>query len=325
MPTPRCDSVSGQVYGRERRLRQHLRILHGSALLLLVGLLFGLSVPLSKAAVSASSHPLGLTLWVNLLAASLCFATMLLRGQRPRLRRGDLSFILLWGLFGSALGEVLIFLVVEQLPAATVSIIVVCEGFLVFLVAGVLGQESPTWRRLAGLTVGAVGMLVLVRATEGEVDLQSSLFWLLLALGIPVAYAIEDLLLGCRWPTGLDRLMAIGMASSAGAAMLLPVTWWAGDFAALSLRPGLLEAVLGVLAIISVCGSILLVRLAQGMGAVFSSQAGYVITLAGVMWSMLLLDEQPSNTTWLALVLVLVALLLVEPKREAEGMPYRME
>jgi drug/metabolite transporter (DMT)-like permease len=61
------------------------------------------------------------------------------------------------------------------------------------------------------------------------------------------------------------------------------------------------------------------VHLIRTAGAVFSSQSSFVITFAGIAWSIILLGERLPSVAWFALVLLVIGLLLVGPKDEAEA------
>ena len=52
-------------------------------------------------------------------------------------------------------------------------------------------------------------------------------------------------------------------------------------------------------------------------GAVFSAQIAYVVTPAGILLSMLFLRERNSAYIWLALVVLLVGLFLVQPRQKS--------
>ena len=52
-------------------------------------------------------------------------------------------------------------------------------------------------------------------------------------------------------------------------------------------------------------------------GPVFASQTAYVITLAGVAWGMILLEESHSLYIWSALLLTLAGIALVRPQQPA--------
>jgi len=49
-------------------------------------------------------------------------------------------------------------------------------------------------------------------------------------------------------------------------------------------------------------------------GAVFAAQTAYFVTGSGVFWAMLLLGERFSQWIWLALVVMLAGLALVQPR-----------
>ena len=57
------------------------------------------------------------------------------------------------------------------------------------------------------------------------------------------------------------------------------------------------------------------VGLAARAGSVFASQTSYIVTAAGLCWSMLLLGEQFSHWVWLALAVMLTGLTLVRPRQ----------
>jgi drug/metabolite transporter (DMT)-like permease len=53
-------------------------------------------------------------------------------------------------------------------------------------------------------------------------------------------------------------------------------------------------------------------------GPLFASQVGYVVTLAGVFWGMLLFGESHSAWVWVSLVTMLAGLALVTPRKIGE-------
>ena len=83
-----------------------------------------------------------------------------------------------------------------------------------------------------------------------------------------------------------------------------------------------------LIAAISAFSTILLVYTIRTTGAVFASQAGYSMTAAGILWSVVLLDETMTIWVWAALACLISGLALVMPKqqdyddeRAAEGIP----
>ena len=86
-----------------------------------------------------------------------------------------------------------------------------------------------------------------------------------------------------------------------------------------------LKLVLVLLAAKTLIGTALTVLLLKTSGAVFGSQAGYVVTFSGIAWSLGLLDETLPLMAWVALGMMLVGLILVEPKDEVEARPERVD
>ena len=50
-------------------------------------------------------------------------------------------------------------------------------------------------------------------------------------------------------------------------------------------------------------------------GPIFGSQVSYLITLFGMGWGMILFDERHSGYVWGALVLTIIGLALVQPRK----------
>ena len=51
-------------------------------------------------------------------------------------------------------------------------------------------------------------------------------------------------------------------------------------------------------------------------GAVFASMSGYVVTLSGVLWGIVIFNESHSTLIWIALLLMLLGMGLVTPRKE---------
>ena len=287
--------------------------LNGCLLLFVIGALFGLSVPLSRLASDIEAHPVGLALWVNILVGIMCLSITLCRRRLPVIHGRLLRFVLLWGLLGVVGGDVLLFWIVPHLPASTVSIILVCEGFIVYGCLLIRGRAQSGRKNLTGLAIGMLGILMLIGYGE-SLAAAGDPIWILLALSVPAVYAAEDLLICGSMPEGADFLALTGYSAFAGSLMLLPIAWYLDDFIALHWIPSQLEIAIVCIAASSALGTFLMVQLMVGMGAVYGSQTGYTITFAGIAWSIVLLGEHLTVGMLLALSLLFVGLLFVEPQ-----------
>ena len=98
---------------------------------------------------------------------------------------------------------------------------------------------------------------------------------------------------------------------------LLPITILTDSFFSPSFPPQNVDyAVIG-LGLISVVAYTMFVLSVTLFGSVFSSQVGYVVTLAGVFWGMLIFGEKPSIWIWLSLCAMIIGLALGTPRKSA--------
>jgi drug/metabolite transporter (DMT)-like permease len=316
-------AMAQQVYERERQLRQYVRTFRGGLLLLACGALWGLMVPLSKMAASIVTHPIGLALLVDVLGAAFCIGYSAKRKTLPRLSAltrkhwayiGGLAFI------SAVINQVLVYWMASKLPAFIISIVIVLEGFAVFLFAAVMRIESPRVKRFLGLALGlaGVGVIVVYGETGGG---EGHWLWMALALLIPATYAAEDLYISEKKPSDVDNVAVYGLSLAVACLMLLPLAVGLNDFIPLQLLTGKLGIVVSLIAAASTLAMILFIYLIATTGAVFASQSAYATTTAGIGWSIVLLGEYIPLWTWGALGLIIVGLIMVEPKQEAEEEP----
>ena len=202
-------SMAEEIYERERRLRRNVRTARGSLLVLAVGASWGILAPLSRMASGLESDPLGLAVWVNLIGAVICLGVAAARNRLPKLTWPVLRFSLFGGILTGVLEKLLLFWVTGHVQATTVSLMVTLEGFMVFAVAAAMGLEKASLRRLGGLLLGLVGAVLVILTRESLVG-GDGLFWLLMALGLPLLFTVEDIL-AVRRPEGMDATAATGL------------------------------------------------------------------------------------------------------------------
>ena len=92
----------------------------------------GLTPALSRLAANAGSNPLGMAVWVNSIAAILCLSYAFYRGKLPRLGMREIFFFLSWAIIAGIVQRLVTFWVTEHVEAATLSLIVTLQGFMVF-------------------------------------------------------------------------------------------------------------------------------------------------------------------------------------------------
>ena len=245
----------------------------------------------------------------------------MIRGRMPKLDRRLISVFLLWALFTAVMGEAIVFWVAQHLQASYIALILVCEAFLVFGFASIIRIEKATFRRLLGFVIGLTGVCLVVLATQSTGTI-SGWHWAIVAMLAPLGYALRAILLTLKLPDDIDMVAATGWSAVASVALLLPIVYLRGEFISLNFDikdgGGILVLVIFLYGIVSATGVSLRVHLIRTAGAVFSSQSSFAITFAGIAWSIILLGESLPRQAWIAVLLLVVGLLLVGPKEEAE-------
>lgn len=313
--------MAEHVYARERKLQRNLRTVKGMALLLGAGIAGGLGVPLSILLYDAVPMPVGTVFWVSLLAGLACLVPALARGRVGRLCAGSLKFLLGWAAL-NALSTLMLFEAAGHVTGIVLSIILALQGFTVFLLAAVLRIERPSLRRFIGLCVGLAGMLVLMLAHD-RIEGVSTWVWIVVALGIPVIDGLMDILVDRKHPPTLDPMAGVGIMLLASAALILPFAIAGGQLYGPTADLGPAAGLIVLEAARTAVQFLLFVHLIAVAGAVFGSQSAYVSTVAGVGWSILILNETLGFVTMGTLALIVVGLAIVGPKREPEDMAVR--
>lgn len=308
--------LAEEVYDRERRFDLTVRTLRGTLLVLAAGSIFGIAPALGRLASGISVPPLGLVFWANLLAACLCILFSVARVGIPRLRIGDIRFLLLWAVVLGGLYQVLTVLVSAHVEATMIALIGSSRGFMVFLLAALFGLEAPSLRRFLGLGLGfgAIALVLLVQGISGD---GGALLWLAAALVLPFLLSLHTLLMSLR-PKNLDGAMTVGIMMALSTALIAPFAFAQDALFLPSPTLGQREVIIVALGVSSAFALVLALELVSTAGSVFAGQMAYSQTLAGIIWAMIFLGENLSAFAWGSLALVILGFWLVEPKRVGE-------
>ncbi|MCB2129801.1 MAG: response regulator [Rhodobacteraceae bacterium] len=307
--------MAGEVYRREQNLRMQISLLKGGMLLMLLGASWGLIPSLSRIIMVDGLNPLGVAFWTLGLSATLMIGASVLTGRYPSRGAEEVKRYLILGLVGGVLPQIFLFWVAASVPAMIIAIILAAESFIVFVLAASMGLEAPSLKRFVGLSLG-LGCVVLIMVPGSEVTGVDNWVWILVALAVPFCYAIEDIVIAALPERDVDILGAATGITIAAALILAPVTLATGSFISVD------EALAGygwaflMIAGLSAFATVLLVYTIRTTGAVFASQAGYAMTAGGILWSVLLLDEQMTLWIWAALACLISGLVLVMPKQD---------
>ncbi|MEO0329586.1 MAG: DMT family transporter [Pseudomonadota bacterium] len=281
--------------------------------MLIVGTLWGATIPLSKTAVSTGHQPLGLITWQLLIGVVLLGSYLLMRGWRPVFSRKHLIFYLVIAILGTIIPNGFSYYAASHLPAGVMSIAIATVPMFTLMMALVFRLENFDLWRVLGIGIGFTAM-AMIAAPETSLPEPEKAIFVLFALIAPICYGGEANFIAVNTPDRTDAVSTLFMASCIGFVLVLPMSIVSGQW--LNPMPpwGVPELALisaSVIHAITYVGYIWLVGFG---GPVFSVQVAYPVTLSGVFLSIVFLGEGYSGWIWAALVLIIIGLLLVQPK-----------
>ncbi len=281
-----------------------------------MGTAWGLSFSLGKLAVEHGAKPFGISQFQMMFSGIILLIITLARRKPLRDMRGKLGFIFIVALLGAAIPNVLFYHAAPHVPAGVLSITVALIPLMTYGFSIPLKRERFSVIRVVGLVFGVIA-ICFIALPENSLPDRAALPWILLACISALCYAIENIILGFKSAITVGPIrLAMGMNLMAAAA-LLPFAFMTDSIFVPSFPPQTVDfAVLG-LGLITVVAYTMFVMSVAMFGSVFASQVGYLVTLAGVFWGILIFDESHSLWIWLSLATMIIGLALVTPRKTA--------
>ena len=286
------------------------------AVLLMLGLGWGLTQPLGKIATSSGHLPFGLIFWQLVVCVLVLGVITLPRGKGLVFTRASLRFYLVVAALGTLIPNATFYLSIARLPSGVMSMLISAVPMIAFPIALMLGMERFGWARLVGLLLG-LAAVAMIAAPGAVLPDPAMVAFLPIALIGPLCYALEGLYVARFGTAGMDPVQAMFGASVTGMVLCLPVALMTGQFFDPLAGFGRAEAALIGSSAIHALVYAAYVWLAFRAGAVFASQCSYIVTGAGIFWAMVLLGERFPPSLWLSLVLLLSGVALVSPRGRA--------
>lgn len=282
-------------------------------LLVLMGLAWGLSFSLARIAAVGGVHPFGISFWESALAGGLLTILVIATGFRYGRTKQTLLLYVATGLLGMIIPSVGFFYAAAHISAGLLSISAAAVPILTFLASAVIGIEKFERRRVAGLILGALSIILLVAPTESLPDPQQ-LPWVLVAFASSAAYAALSITLALWKPAGGGTLASTGGMFCAAGLMMAPLAAATSSLGVFQTPWTEVSLSLLGLGILNAFAYAAFFRLVEQAGPVFTSQTGNLVTLFGVGWGILIFGDRHSTWVWLSLVTMMIALALVRPK-----------
>ena len=229
--------------------------------------------------------------------------TILWRKRPPRERRLWLALLAI-GLVGNALPFAMINAGQQFIDTSLSAILITTVPLFTLGLAHFFSDDKFTWRKLTGVALGFVGVLILIgpAALKG---LDSALTGQLLVIAGAACFAIS-LIITRRAMGSVDPAVSAGWSLAMASALLLPVSFAIGDPLASTITPVSGFALLALSLFSTAANILILFVLIKRTGPNFVAMNNYISPLVGVTWGAIFLAEP---VTWPKIGATLVILI----------------
>jgi drug/metabolite transporter (DMT)-like permease len=294
------------------------QLLGYSFVLMLLGAGWSFTQPMAKIAVSEGYQHFGLIFWQAALGAGLLAVVSLMRGKGLPIGKTHLRVYLIIAIIGTVIPNSASYQAAIHLPSGILSILISMVPIFAFPMALMLGTDQFELRRLGGLVLGFLGVLMIIVPSASLPETVAT-FWVLIALIAAACYAFEGNFVA-KWGTaGLDPIQVLFGASLVGMILSLPLALLSGQWINPLPPYGAPDYAHIASSLIHVIVYASYVWLVGRTGPVFAVQVSYLVTVFGVFWARLILSETYAPQVWIALLIMLGGMYLVQPRQPAKG------
>lgn len=279
-------------------------------LLILGGVAYGGIFSANKLAAGVSFPAFAYTFWVALLAGAALLIVGALTGNLPGASRAHLAQYARLAVLALILPVLTTALAARALPAGVITLVLTLVPGLTFAMSFAARLERFDGLSLAGLALGAGGVLLIV-LPEQSLPEAGAWVWMLVALVAALAAAGSNVVATAyRPPRSSSLALACGILLAAAAGMLPVMLVTDGPYLLTEAGwPGI--AGVAWTAAIHCVTFYCFQEVTRRAGAVFFAQFNYLVVAAGLFWALLLFDERLGAWVWGALACMVAGLWLV--------------
>ncbi len=276
-----------------------------------MGLSWGLHFVMIKIA-SCQCSPLFL-LFPTFAGISTVFLLLnKLEGKKLTINRGVIKFLVIAGLLGYFFPIYTELLAAAHIDAGLLTLLVTMTPLITIFVAGISKTERIHLRQIIASGLGTIGLLLLFIPTAA-MPAESMRLWALVALFVPISYAVYNVYVAKYWPSSLTPLQLATGESIASTIIALP-------FFLLDLTEAQVTSAYENWDLI--CAVVLVTavevwaffELIKRAGPIYVSFSSFVTLLSGYFWGWLLLDEQITSWMFFSSIFLLLSFIVLHVK-----------
>lgn len=273
----------------------------------IVALVWGCNWPILKMGV-AEVAPLSFRALTLPFAAIGLLAIARVAGDSIRIPRPMWGKVALLALFNITVWNGLLLFGVRQLPAGRSSILAFTMPVWSVLISLALLHEPLSRRKVAGLALGMLGMGLLLH--DDIRNLERAPVAALLIIGASMSWALGIVLVR-KWKLPLSQTVVSGWMMLLGWVPLAILAPWFAPVLPSGLSARGWFAILYNIFLAGTLAHWAFFTLARTLPVAVSSMSSLPVPIVGVFAGMLLLGERPGPPEWLALALVVAAMVAV--------------
>ena len=280
-------------------------------LIIAAGLIWGATFSLALMSTAEGAHPLAISAW-QVVITSLFLMVFCLCSGVPVFRLRHIRHYALIAVIGITAPNLAYYYAAPHLSAGILSITVSTVPLLTYAIMLLLSYESVLLKRVFGIVLGLVAVLLLVVPDQG-LDSDDANIWILLALVSSVMYSIENVYISEGVDHSIDVREILSGSNIIAIILQFPLAAYLGvaePVSWLASVPGM--ALAGIALGSSIAYSMFFYTI-KTAGPVFASQCAYVVTLSGVFWGIVIFSEEHSIWVWSSVVVLIIGLFLVTP------------
>ena len=286
-------------------------------LLVFLGTSWGLYFSMLKIAVLSGISYTGILILATVGVALGMSVIAILRRRRPEFKPRHHLFYLVCALSGYLVPMIAELFVIEHMPVGVLTLIVSIVPLATLLLAWLMKTDNINLSKVAGIVVGAIAIFA-VLLPDAHFAAAIEWRWLLLALLVPVCYAVHHNFTARCWPVGSDSYqVACGEALYASTLLLIfaSFNWQWQDVAAWNQG----HSAILFMALISLIDIYIYFELIRIKGPIYTSHANYIMVVSGVIWGIIIFAERPTSMMWVSAALLIVSLYLVGRARPGDN------
>ena len=287
-------------------------------LITVAGLIWGATFSLALMATSEGAHPLAISAW-QVVVTGLFFVGICLIAKIPAFRFRNFRHYAVLAVIGITAPNLAYYYAAPHLSAGILAITVSTVPLLTYALMLCMHYESVIVKRVFGIVLGMVAILLLVLPDQGVEGSDANL-WILLALCSAIMYTIENVYIGHGVDHTIDVRELLSGSNIVAFFLQFPLAIYLGIAEPVSWLitvPGLALSALGIGSGIAYSMFFYTIKTS---GAVFASQCAYIVNMSGVFWGIVIFAEQHSIWVWSSLLVLMIGLVLVTPNKKSESL-----